>query len=649
MEIEEIVKGLLECKKINSNSYMAKCPAHNDKRASLSIKESNEKILIHCFAGCKTEDIVKRMGLTMKDLFREKYENKEKNKRLKIEAEYIYVSENGDKLYKVIRYNPKRFIQARFNNNSNNWDFNMNGVQYVLYNLPNVIKTETIYFVEGEKDADNLNKLGLVATTTVGGASSFNKHALEYTKYLKDKTVYIIPDNDKAGYKYADDIKKALDGFAKTVKILKIKNEIRDLKEKADISDVLKKYGKEETLEILKKLQVKEYKEDIFPINSANELNADNFSKILDYLGIKIRFNVITKRISVEGMPKKYADSDVYNILPIYLKDILRNNGIKVNTNIIEEYILLEISKNNFNPFIDFLTSNKWDGNDRITELFDIFNITDEFYKILFKKWLYQTVSIAFNNLDNPYGIDGVLTLQGGQGIGKTYSLSLLSPNPEWFQDGLTIDVNNKDSLIKATSALISEIGELDSTVKKEQSTLKAFLTSAVDDIRPPYGKKSIRRARNTSFCATVNPQSFLKDESGNRRFWVIPVEKIDYKRLETYGRDWILQLWLQIYYETKDNLQKFRLSKEEREKLNKSNLRFSEFLPGEEELLQKFNFDSIEKYRWTNQELIAKFNLNITPQILGKTLNKLKNIYPELIEIKRTSKGNVYCLPIKK
>ena len=191
MEIEEIVKGLLECKKINSNSYMAKCPAHNDKRASLSIKESNEKILIHCFAGCKTEDIVKRMGLTMKDLFREKYENKEKNKRLKIEAEYIYVSENGDKLYKVIRYNPKRFIQARFNNNSNNWDFNMNGVQYVLYNLPNVIKTETIYFVEGEKDADNLNKLGLVATTTVGGASSFNKHALEYTKYLKDKTVYI--------------------------------------------------------------------------------------------------------------------------------------------------------------------------------------------------------------------------------------------------------------------------------------------------------------------------------------------------------------------------------------------------------------------------------------------------------------------------
>ena len=649
MEIEEIVKGLLECKKINSNSYMAKCPAHNDKRASLSIKESNEKILIHCFAGCKTEDIVKRMGLTMKDLFREKYENKEKNKRLKIEAEYIYVSENGDKLYKVIRYNPKRFIQARFNNNSNNWDFNMNGVQYVLYNLPNVIKTETIYFVEGEKDADNLNKLGLVATTTVGGASSFNKHALEYTKYLKDKTVYIIPDNDKAGYKYADDIKKALDGFAKTVKILKIKNEIRDLKEKADISDVLKKYGKEKTLEILKKLQVKEYKEDIFPINSANELNADNFSKILDYLGIKIRFNVITKRISVEGMPKKYADSDVYNILHIYLKDILRNNGIKVNTNIIEEYILLEISKNNFNPFIDFLTSNKWDGNDRITELFDIFNITDEFYKILFKKWLYQTVSIAFNNLDNPYGIDGVLTLQGGQGIGKTYSLSLLSPNPEWFQDGLTIDVNNKDSLIKATSALISEIGELDSTVKKEQSTLKAFLTSAVDDIRPPYGKKSIRRARNTSFCATVNPQSFLKDESGNRRFWVIPVEKIDYKRLETYGRDWILQLWLQIYYETKDNLQKFRLSKEEREKLNKSNLRFSEFLPGEEELLQKFNFDSIEKYRWTNQELIAKFNLNITPQILGKTLNKLKNIYPELIEIKRTSKGNVYCLPIKK
>lgn len=477
-----------------------------DERASLTITEEDNKILMHCHAGCDTNEILSKVGLAEKDLFNNVQQKSQ------IEAEYIYRDENEKLLYKVVRFKPKKFMQAKYVDGE--WIYKMSGVRYVLYNLSNVIKSDIIYFVEGEKDADNLNKIGLVATTSVGGASGFKKHALEYSKYLKDKIVYIVPDNDKAGYNYAQNIKNALEGISAEIKILKIKNEIKNLKEKCDISDVLERYGKEETLKILNNLKNKKYKDDTFPISTAGELNADNFSKILDFLEIKIRFNIITKRISIEGLPEAYAKSDLFEILPIYIKDVLINNGIRINTNIIGEYILLEIAKNNFNPFIDFLHSNKWDGKDRISELFDIFHIEKEFHKTLFRKWLYQTVSISFNTLDKPYGIDGVLTLQGKQGIGKTYALSLLSPNPEWFQDGLTIDVNNKDSLIRATSALISEIGEFDSTIKKEQSALKAFLTSPVDDIRPPYGRKSIRRARNTSFCATVNPDTFLKDES---------------------------------------------------------------------------------------------------------------------------------------
>jgi len=432
--------------------------------------------------------------------------------RTKLVAEYIYADEENKPLYKVMRFQPKSFVQAKYDNN--NWVFKMTNARYVLYNLANVIKADIIYFVEGEKDADNLNKLGLTTTTSVGGAKGFRKHKDSYIQTLKGKTVYIIPDNDKAGYSYAETIKNLLKNIAAEVKILKLKNEIPDLKEKSDISDIIEKYGEEETLRIIDNLQNNDYQDKVFPISTEGELNADNFSKILESLDIKIRFNLITKRICIEGLPKEYSESDLYEILPIYIKDVLKNNGIKVNTNIISEYILLEISKNNFNPFVDFLKSNKWDGKDRINEVFNIFHIEEEFYKTLFRKWLYQTVSISFNTLDNPYGIDGVLTLQGKQGIGKTYGLSLLSPNPEWFQDGLTIDVNNKDSLIRATSALISEIGEFDSTIKKEQSALKAFLSSPVDDIRAPYGKKSIRRARNTSFCATVNPHTFLRDES---------------------------------------------------------------------------------------------------------------------------------------
>ena len=186
--------------------------------------------------GCDVKNILTAIGLQEKDLFNNTQE------KPKVVAEYIYTDENGHPLYKVIRFEPKNFIQARYNDG--HWIFKMTGVTYVLYNLPNVIKSNIVYFVEGEKDANNLNSLGLVATTTAGGAAGFKKKASDYIKWLEGKTVYIIPDNDKAGYKYADDIKDALlKNNIKDVKILKLKQAIPELKEKQDISDVLKEYG----------------------------------------------------------------------------------------------------------------------------------------------------------------------------------------------------------------------------------------------------------------------------------------------------------------------------------------------------------------------------------------------------------------------
>ena len=354
-------------------------------------------------------------------------------------------------------------------------------------------------------------------------------------------------------------------------------------------------------------------------------------------------------------MPNKFAESDLFNILAIYLKNILRNNGIKIgSTRTIDEFITIELAKNNFNPVLDMLQKGTWDKRNRLDELYSILDIKDEFHKTLVKKWLYQTIAMLFNTLDKPIGAEGVLTLQGKQGIGKSRFFSLLALKPEWFIDGVSIDMNNRDSIIKATGRWIVEIGELDSTVKREQSSLKAFITSSEDDIRPPYGKSSIRRARNTSFCATVNPFDFLKDSTGNRRFWVIPIKNIDIQKLESNGRDWILQLWLQIYEDVTSynkrsgNFNIFRLTPEEREKLEKENLNYTEFLPYEEELLQTFDKDSI-KYEWTNRELIDTFFENANPLMLGRAINKIKNNYPELVEIKRTNIGNKYLLPIKK
>lgn len=247
MHIEEIITRFQGAKKIGDKSYQCRCSSHNDDKASLTITEEDNKILMHCHAGCDTLNILNSVGLTEKDMF-----NNVKEKP-QLVVEYIYRDENGNPLYKVMRFEPKNFIQARYNNGE--WVYKMAGVRYVLYNLPNVIKSEEVYFVEGEKDADNLNKIGLTATTSVSGAASYKKRAAEYAESLRDKVVYIVPDNDKSGYSYADDIKKSLEGIAKEIKVLKLADEIKDLPEKGDVSDVIMKYGKDKTLEILDKLK----------------------------------------------------------------------------------------------------------------------------------------------------------------------------------------------------------------------------------------------------------------------------------------------------------------------------------------------------------------------------------------------------------
>lgn len=257
--------------------------------------------------GCDVKNILTAIGLQEKDLFNNPQE------KPKVVAEYIYTDENGHPLYKVIRFEPKNFIQARYNDG--HWIFKMTGVTYVLYNLPNVIKSNIVYFVEGEKDANNLNSLGLVATTTAGGAAGFKKKASDYIKWLEGKTVYIIPDNDKAGYKYADDIKDALlKNNIKDVKILKLKQAIPELKEKQDISDVLKEYGPEATLKFLENLQNDDIlniemnlsKENIFSIELFEKLYEYELSDIENYFKLYSEIKEFCRQKRITGFDKNY-------------------------------------------------------------------------------------------------------------------------------------------------------------------------------------------------------------------------------------------------------------------------------------------------------------------------------------------------------
>lgn len=409
METKEILTYFDDVKQLNQNSWQCKCPAHKDDKASLTITKDNDKTLLYDHAGCDVKNVLAAVGLKISDLF-----NNQAMPTSTIEKEYFYVDEEGNKLYKVVRYRPKKFSQSQYSNGI--WLPNMKGVRYVLYNLPSVLQSDIVYFVEGEKDADNLNSIGLTATTTVGGASGFNKHAKLYTRFLKDKIVYILPDNDSPGMNYAETIANALSGIAKKVTILKLIKEIPTLKEKGDISDVILEYGKDKTLEILDKLK-SAYSFDSY---NSQHITVDILKEILNILNITVRYNEITKETEVKGLPSSYPDDTALEILPAYISEICLKHHIKYKEKDIKNELLLISQENNYNPIKDMLLNNEWDNQDRFQTLYEILGISgDKLSELLVSKWMQQTAIIPFNNKDNLFGIEGVLTLQGPQDARK--------------------------------------------------------------------------------------------------------------------------------------------------------------------------------------------------------------------------------------
>ena len=126
-----------------------------------------------------------------------------------------------------------------------------------------------------------------------------------------------------------------------------------------------------------------------------------------------------------------------------------------------------------------------------------------------------------------------MLTLQGPQGIDKTTWGQKLIDDPLLTSSVIKtdhhLDGGNKDSQIGAITHFIVEIGELESSFKRDVSRLKGFLTADHDKLRRPYARADAEYPRGTIFYATVNQTDFLVDSTGNSRWWTIPVVAIDY------------------------------------------------------------------------------------------------------------------------
>jgi predicted P-loop ATPase len=115
---------------------------------------------------------------------------------------------------------------------------------------------------------------------------------------------------------------------------------------------------------------------------------------------------------------------------------------------------------------------------------------------------------------------DCCLILEGEQGIRKSTALRILAE--PWFTDEIA-DLGSKDAALQTRGVWVIEIAELDSMSRSEVGRIKAFMSRAIDRFRPPYGKRLITSPRQCVFAGSVNHGTYLRDETGGRRFW--PVE----------------------------------------------------------------------------------------------------------------------------
>jgi 5S rRNA maturation endonuclease (ribonuclease M5) len=248
LKLNEVLDRLNRVKKTGENQYIACCPAHRDDKPSLSISGSNGKILLHCQAGCDTQRIVEAIGIQMKDL----YIQERSGGGWELLRDHLYHDEAGSVIAKKELYlkpdGSKTGVWLRLRNGK--YEKGLKGLDIPLYNLPALIgSTGAVYVAEGEKDADTLNRMGFVATTSPNGAGS--KWKATYNRYFTDRDVVILTDNDEPGRLHGEEIKRALIPVAKSVKFIPATAIWPDVPPKGDISDIVAHFGIDTAREML--------------------------------------------------------------------------------------------------------------------------------------------------------------------------------------------------------------------------------------------------------------------------------------------------------------------------------------------------------------------------------------------------------------
>ena len=238
--------------------------------------------------------------------------------------------------------------------------------------------------------------------------------------------------------------------------------------------------------------------------------------------------------------PRPLSDADVSQ-----LQEWLQRAGLpKVSRETTHQAVTLRAQERSFHPVRTYLDALKWDKRPRLASWLSCYlgAVATDYTEMIGRMFMIAAVARVYAPGAKA---DYVVVLEGRQGAGKSRGCAALGA--PWFCDALPDVSREKDAAQHLRGKWIIEISELSAMSRTEAENLKSFISRPIERYRPPYGREEVSEPRQCLFIGTTNCSSYLRDDTGGRRFWPVRVSKIDVDAL-TADRDQLFAEAVTLY-----------------------------------------------------------------------------------------------------
>lgn len=241
---------------------------------------------------------------------------------------------------------------------------------------------------------------------------------------------------------------------------------------------------------------------------------------------LRLSFDVVGRRLwhTLNGGRPEQITDDVGYTETAFLQERLGVHGWRTALVTNGLYSACAIPELHRNRVLDELGPVVWDGTARLEMMFiDAFGAEDnEYHRMVGRNWLTSAVA----RLTRPgCQVDTMLVLEGNQGIGKSRALEIIGG---CGYVAMQQEMETKDFILAAHSGWLADVVELGSLQYADMAYIKGMITTRTDSIRAPYGRATVDTPRRFVLVGTTNGKEYLRDDTGNRRFWPVACGKID-------------------------------------------------------------------------------------------------------------------------